>query len=64
MSAMEPNVVTLSVPVGWYICYKSGTGRAIAYSGTYATREAAERVIENLEIRNLIHAVEVAELSK
>jgi hypothetical protein len=63
----ESTVVIVSKPPGWYIAYKRGDGRVIAYPTTFATKELAQRKLDEAgknvtpptDFNSFMHVVEV-----
>jgi hypothetical protein len=52
--------VNINAPAGWYITYKSGSGRSIAYGQTFPTQEAAQKKLDSLSqaCQDKMHVVE------
>jgi hypothetical protein len=55
------STVDINAPTGWYITYKAGTGRSIAYGNTFATQESAQAVLDSLSqaCQDKMHVIEV-----
>jgi hypothetical protein len=54
------STVEINAPAGWYITYKSGSGRSIAYGQTFPTQEAAQKKLDSLSqaCQDKMHVVE------
>ena len=54
---------SIKVPLadGFYIAYKSGSGRTLAHSQCFETREAAQAVIDKHGLQWTMHVIEVPE---
>jgi hypothetical protein len=53
--------VKLPLADGWYIAYRAGTGRTLAHSKCFETREAAQAVIDQHGLNQSMHVIEVPE---
>jgi hypothetical protein len=55
------STVNIGAPAGWYITYKSGTGRNIAYGQRFPTEQAAKKKLESLSVlcQKRMHVVSV-----
>ena len=49
--------VLINAPVGYYICYKSGTGRTLAMSRSFATETWAQAYLERHGNVETMHVV-------
>jgi len=55
------STVTIPLDPGWYITYKSGNGRALAWPSRFATETQAQSKLDELGLNETMHVIEVTQ---